>query len=518
MVFTFPWDAKFSQRELRSKLVPVWVDLPRVHPLLEAYGSHMLATIGKVLYKTCEMGRDSHMHIRGCVLTDISRVLDAADKVTDPNDGFEKVQSKRQKGNHAGSSPKTGQPTVHPLQEEESGDEDEEIGEDDLSDTLSEPDSTDATLGGVQLGQPGQNMSTEVNNAQGEEDRTGGAESFPIEALLKPVNPKKSAKLGAKGGKVGENLTGDEVIGRGEQIAESKKGTSELKALENILQFNLGRIWENGRVVVDYSQSDRGGAVLIVHPSLQILNTGVRGDGTCAWAEVSTVLGPIYFMSIYAPNESPDRKRLWTWLNFKVEEGRWAIVGDMNSVELPDDTDGPTALLNGGELRLWKTMTADHELIDAYLCASFTVGPRFTRHVFSGTRLDQARLDRCYLSGGGGWLNHVHQVKHDASQTLSDHWPVIVDLKLIEKETEEIRRSSYYKMRTEDLKCSSTRANVKKAWESHPENIRDPRARWHLGWQRVKAVLRAQSLRKAWDDEPIRQQKQLQELLAIRMR
>ncbi|KAL3682136.1 hypothetical protein R1sor_000158 [Riccia sorocarpa] len=75
MVFTLPWDAKFSPRELRAKLVPMWVDLPQVHPLLEAYGSHMLATIGKVLYKTCEMGRDSHMHIRGCVLTDISRKL-----------------------------------------------------------------------------------------------------------------------------------------------------------------------------------------------------------------------------------------------------------------------------------------------------------------------------------------------------------------------------------------------------------------------------------------------------------
>ncbi|KAL3688922.1 hypothetical protein R1sor_015231 [Riccia sorocarpa] len=75
MVFTFPWDPKFSPRELRSKLVPVWVDLPKVHPLLEPYGAMMLSTIGKVLYKTCEAGRDSHIHIRGCVLTDISRKL-----------------------------------------------------------------------------------------------------------------------------------------------------------------------------------------------------------------------------------------------------------------------------------------------------------------------------------------------------------------------------------------------------------------------------------------------------------
>ncbi|KAL3695655.1 hypothetical protein R1sor_009731 [Riccia sorocarpa] len=75
LVLAFPWDPKFSPRELRTKLVPMWVDLPKVYPLLEAYGAAMLATLGKVLYKTCETGRDSHIHIRRCVLTDISRKL-----------------------------------------------------------------------------------------------------------------------------------------------------------------------------------------------------------------------------------------------------------------------------------------------------------------------------------------------------------------------------------------------------------------------------------------------------------
>ncbi|KAL3675751.1 hypothetical protein R1sor_025699 [Riccia sorocarpa] len=42
MIFAFPWNPKFSPRELRTKLVPIWVDLPKVHPLLEAYGAAML--------------------------------------------------------------------------------------------------------------------------------------------------------------------------------------------------------------------------------------------------------------------------------------------------------------------------------------------------------------------------------------------------------------------------------------------------------------------------------------------
>ncbi|KAL3677404.1 hypothetical protein R1sor_027352 [Riccia sorocarpa] len=74
MVFTFPSDPKCSPRELQSELVPVWVDLPKVHPLLEPYGAMMLSTVGKVLYKTCEARRDSHIHIR-CVLTFINRRL-----------------------------------------------------------------------------------------------------------------------------------------------------------------------------------------------------------------------------------------------------------------------------------------------------------------------------------------------------------------------------------------------------------------------------------------------------------
>ncbi|KAL3699293.1 hypothetical protein R1sor_017315 [Riccia sorocarpa] len=228
----------------------------------------------------------------------------------------------------------------------------------------------------------------------------------------------------------------------------------ELKALETQLNFNLSKFWEKGRVV-----------------------------------RQSRV--PVGVISIYAPNNERERRELWTWLRFFLDEGDWILTGDYNSVELPDDTEGPTALLNGGELRTWKSLTSEKELVDAYLCASFTKGPRFTRQVFSGDRADQARLDRCYFTNGGAWFHHVHKIHHDAGQALSDHCPVIINLVMVEAEQENIRRCSYFKMNSDVLKKEETRNKVKEAWQNHPPGITDPRVKWTLGWGRIRKTLKA---------------------------
>ncbi|KAL3700864.1 hypothetical protein R1sor_018886 [Riccia sorocarpa] len=94
---------------------------------------------------------------------------------------------------------------------------------------------------------------------------------------------------------------------------------------------------------------------------------------------------------------------------------------------------------------------------------STTEGPRFTRPVFSGGLLDQARLDRCYLSNGGDWINHVKSVKHDAKQALSDHWPVIVTLALECSSQAPMRRGSYFKMDAEALRNDTVMKEVHEA-------------------------------------------------------
>ncbi|KAL3689419.1 hypothetical protein R1sor_015728 [Riccia sorocarpa] len=290
----------------------------------------------------------------------------------------------------------------------------------------------------------------------------------------------------------------------------------ELKAQEENLHFNLMNIWENAKVVVDYSTSGRGGAALVIHPSCQVVEGGIKGDGTCAWAKILTEAGPVNVMSIYAPNNARERRGLWIWLEEKLNEENWLLAGDWNSVELPDDSDGPTAVLHGGDLRVWKSLTNGYELVDSYLCATFNEGPRFTRQVVCGDRFDQARLDRVYLSNGGSWIHHVHKVSHEARQTLSGHWPVVVTLTVTEQSQEKIQRGTYFKMSAEDLKNKEIFEGVKKTWETHPEGVLDPQARWILAWDRVRTFLKNWKSRIKRREDPLSQKRQ--ELYAVRMR
>ncbi|KAL3682629.1 hypothetical protein R1sor_000651 [Riccia sorocarpa] len=50
MVFPLPWDTRFSTRDLKSRAVPVWLELFDVHPGLLKFGLNMLRKIGPIIY------------------------------------------------------------------------------------------------------------------------------------------------------------------------------------------------------------------------------------------------------------------------------------------------------------------------------------------------------------------------------------------------------------------------------------------------------------------------------------
>ncbi|KAL3694243.1 hypothetical protein R1sor_007894 [Riccia sorocarpa] len=75
MVFPLPWDTKFSTRDLKSRAVPVWLELNNVHPGLMNFGLNMLRKIGPIIYAAKNVETQRVNIIRGCVLMDLSKPL-----------------------------------------------------------------------------------------------------------------------------------------------------------------------------------------------------------------------------------------------------------------------------------------------------------------------------------------------------------------------------------------------------------------------------------------------------------
>ncbi|KAL3692883.1 hypothetical protein R1sor_006534 [Riccia sorocarpa] len=84
MVFALPWEATFNPADLAKCKVPVWVDLPNIHPSLEAFGTDLLRNIGVVLYTTCEETDCKFTNIRGCLRLDLSEELPESIEIVDP--------------------------------------------------------------------------------------------------------------------------------------------------------------------------------------------------------------------------------------------------------------------------------------------------------------------------------------------------------------------------------------------------------------------------------------------------
>ncbi|KAL3682039.1 hypothetical protein R1sor_000061 [Riccia sorocarpa] len=83
MVFALPWDPAFDSSNLDNCKVPIWVELPNIHPSMEAFGMELLETIGEVLFTSCEETDCHYTSIRGCLKMDLSLELPEAIEVQD---------------------------------------------------------------------------------------------------------------------------------------------------------------------------------------------------------------------------------------------------------------------------------------------------------------------------------------------------------------------------------------------------------------------------------------------------
>ncbi|KAL3694435.1 hypothetical protein R1sor_008086 [Riccia sorocarpa] len=218
-------------------------------------------------------------------------------------------------------------------------------------------------------------------------------------------------------------------------------GLQEIKAGEFRAEAGLRSIMRESNVVVDYAQNDKGGAAIIVSKELKLVDSGVKGDGSAAWVRVETEVGMI-------------------------------VLGDFNCVELPEDTQGASNLLNGRELRRWKEMMRASELVDAFFVAVKRRGSRFTRQRIRSDRVEFARLDRCYFTEGADWIEQVEELHHDGTAALSDHYPVIVNICLVSKvKVQDANWRSYFKFRVQDFGSQEVKQQVRLAWQAHPRRF-----------------------------------------------
>ncbi|KAL3699544.1 hypothetical protein R1sor_017566 [Riccia sorocarpa] len=82
MVFLSQWTYNFNPTKIYANVLPVWLGLPRVHPLIEQYGDKMLDSIGEVLHKTIDKQTNQYSNISACVLVDLAAsLMDSVDVV-----------------------------------------------------------------------------------------------------------------------------------------------------------------------------------------------------------------------------------------------------------------------------------------------------------------------------------------------------------------------------------------------------------------------------------------------------
>ncbi|KAL2642431.1 hypothetical protein R1flu_010018 [Riccia fluitans] len=91
----------------------------------------------------------------------------------------------------------------------------------------------------------------------------------------------------------------------------------------------------------------------------------------------------------------------------RLEEGNWIIMEDMNTVEHPAITYGPSPLIHGVEEPLWKRMSRERDLVDAFMVAADRQGPAFTRYQVKHDRIEMARLERIYFNNSGDWIDTI---------------------------------------------------------------------------------------------------------------
>ncbi|KAL3687547.1 hypothetical protein R1sor_013856 [Riccia sorocarpa] len=142
-------------------------------------------------------------------------------------------------------------------------------------------------------------------------------------------------------------------------------------------------------------------------------------------------------------------------------------------------------------LEKWIRLDQIWDMEDAYFQTTNRIGPRYTRQVKRGDRLDQARLDRVYTNKGGRWITRIPRVLHDGTEAISDHIPVLVELTLAgRRRSKKVKRTSYLKLDVESFRNPRRKVRIQEEWESGWSLSPDPILAWDMTWGKVRDLFK----------------------------
>ncbi|KAL3696903.1 hypothetical protein R1sor_010979 [Riccia sorocarpa] len=338
-----PWKPEYDYKEASKASKQIWVELQYVDPLLLNQGQMMLQSIGQVLFHTVHTTNDlKYAHIRGCVMRhDLENLPNEV--IVDLPWGGHLIQEIRY--------------TLLP----------------------------DTCYRCRQRGHKAMDCplpNTRAHRAPVSGPWTNATPKKPHNNFVTPDLLKTPAKNNASSSKpqvVTWNTRGfglhlrRRIIRKFLNRSENRGAIILLQELKvqdkDKLQARLKAVSPEAFVIVDYTPSGRGGAAIIVPKKYSVTAAGILGSGNACWVTVTTPAGEINIMSVHAPNEPKGRILLWEHLHNTMKEGKWIMAGDLNMVELSDDSKGKYALLSGSEARAWKFFSQEMGLVDMYLCA-----------------------------------------------------------------------------------------------------------------------------------------------------
>lgn len=270
----------------------------------------------------------------------------------------------------------------------------------------------------------------------------------------------------------------------------------ELKISTDRAYFQLQQMLPDHNHFLATEYEGKVNAAVSIPKEYPVRQHGSHDEGHLVWATFEITGKALMVGSVYSPNERSRRRDLWNWIreNLVVTDG--LLCGDWNMVEVNEDSTGTSSKLQGSEALAWQHLKTEWDLIDNYRGGGWVEGPAFTRQARSGERFDQSRLDRCYSSNSNAWCIYVQKCIHDGSQTLSDHIPVSTTFVLKASATNQVRRSTYYKMDVEDLKDDQLQREIREIWQRHQHSGNDPRIKVDLAWTEIRRHMRPKSKEK----------------------